>query len=248
MAGACGLDGAGLRSPFAASAVVAVALSLAMPVLAACGHEGVRITAPADRHDAICAALDDVMGYFQGMGFAFDPVFSIEMADIVTIALIDADGASIERQVLGVFEPAMRTVRVTAPDADPARLRAPWGIAWHEDLALSVLRHELAHMAVHAALGPEACKLGCAWHEFIAYAVQFDLMPPGLRDEVERNHAGVGGFERLTEVNPFTLFMDPDRFALRAWRTATSLGGAPFLARLLRGESGIPTGEILWTK
>lgn len=243
----CTGDGGG-RTARVTAAVLGIVLAQAAPALAECGHDGVQITAPVERHDAICGALDDVLGYFRGIGFAFDPQVSIEMAETVTITLVDADGASVERTVMGVFEPSLGTIRVTDPGADPTRMRAPWGIAWNEDLALSVLRHELTHMAVHAVLGPEACKLGCAWHEFIAYAVQFDLMPPGLRDEVERSHPGPEGFERLTEVNPFSLFIDPDQFAVKAWRSATSLGGGPFIARLLRGESGIPTGEILWTK
>lgn len=83
-----------------------------------------------------------------------------------------------------------------------------------------------------------------AWHEFIAYAVQFDLMDPMLKHKVMQNYPGVEPFEHPENVNQFVHAFDPDKFGVCAYLFAQSRGGADFLREILNDDESIYTGWI----
>lgn len=94
----------------------------------------------------------------------------------------------------------------------------------------------LVHIAVWQILGPEAERLPREWHEFIAYAVQLDLMDPEILKGVLARFSDVHAFDELSEVNEFTYGMNPEVFAVAAYLTFRKRGAQNFVRRLLRAE------------
>ena len=91
-------------------------------------------------------------------------------------------------------------------------------------------------MAIWEAVRGGPVKLRPEWHEFIAYAVQLDLMDPQLRRYVLNANTDVRPSESLLEINEFTSRMDPDTFAVTAYKTYLAQGAGTFVSQLLRGE------------
>ncbi|MEQ8353925.1 MAG: hypothetical protein RH942_00195 [Kiloniellaceae bacterium] len=175
--------------------------------------------------DMACRALADITEYFRGMGFEVTPRGSLRFADRL------ADRSDGDASTHGYFDrQRSRSVAYRASNV------SPWGLIWTPQLAGSFLRHELAHMVVWQIVGGDPSRLRREWHEFIAYAVQLDLMEPRLREEVIAAQAQVRPFANLTEVNEFTSRMDPDVFAVAAYRTYLARGANTFVGQLLRGE------------
>ena len=223
-----------MRLQWVASAVLAAGLGAACARTVEpsnCGYNGVHI-ADAHRADlaAACEALTDTLTYFRKIGFEFDPWFSLTFAN--RGELESAEGVV----SYGHLDPRSSIIFVRS-----TVYREPSSLAWNSKLAGSVLRHELVHLAVWQILGREAGRLPREWHEFIAYAVQFDLMEPALLKEVLAGHPDVRAFEALPEVNEFTYGMDPEVFAVAAYLMYRERGGGTFVRQLLRAEIVPPT-------
>ena len=91
-------------------------------------------------------------------------------------------------------------------------------------------------MAVHRILRGDQARLRREWHEFIAYAIQLDLMDSKLRAAVLDNFAEVRAVADLSAINEFTYGMDPDVFAVTAYLTYRERGAQNLVRALLRGE------------
>ena len=191
-----------------------------------CGYKGVEI-AYTDRGDlrVACEALADVVGYFRRIGFRIAPKFFLTFEDY-------DDRESAHRLLTyGHFDP--RASRIVVYRASSIQ---PWGLPWSKRLAASFLRHELVHMAVWQVIGHDSARLRPEWHEFIAYAVQLDLMDRELRDEVLAKVSNVSPVADLSQVNEFTSAMNPDAFAVAAYKTYRERGAEVFVRQLLRHE------------
>lgn len=191
-----------------------------------CGHRNVEVVS-ADRADlaAACSALADTAAYFRRIGFRLQPRFDLRYEDHETHRTADPASA------YGHFDSRSRRIVVHASSTIE-----PWGLAWDRKLAASFVRHELVHMALWEIFDGDRARLAREWHEFIAYAVQFELMDPGLRRKVLARGAGVQPFQTLEAVNEFTYGMNPDVFAVAAYRSYRERGADKFVGRLLRGE------------
>jgi hypothetical protein len=86
----------------------------------------------------------------------------------------------------------------------------------------------------------EPRRLPREWHEFVAYAIQLDLMDPNVLDRVLASRADVQPFDKLLAVNEFTYGMDPEAFAVAAYKTYRARGGAQLVQQLLTGKV-VPT-------
>ena len=62
---------------------------------------------------------------------------------------------------------------------------------------------------------------------------RLDLMHPGLRNQVLANFASVRAFASGGELNEFVYGMDPEAFAVAAYRTYRQGGGSKFISELL---------------
>ena len=218
-----------LRCPWFWFALLAgsVAAACAEPDRPAnCGHENVEVvyTQKADLA-AACNVLAGTLGYFQRMGFEVEPRFSLTFVD-------PGQGKSVE----GVISYGYVDLRSSIIVVYSSSYREPWGLLWSRKVASSFLQHELVHIAVWQILGPEAERLPREWHEFIAYAVQLDLMDPEILKDVLAHFSDVHAFDELSEVNEFTYGMNPEVFAVAAYLTYRKRGAQNFVRRLLRAE------------
>ncbi|RCK45975.1 hypothetical protein TH25_17240 [Thalassospira profundimaris] len=172
-----------------------------------------------------CKALTDVVTYFRNIGFGASPDISITFQDR---SLGTSGHAS---SAYGYFD---------ATRSEIAMFRAftaqPWGLDWDRQLASSFLRHELVHAALRANLKDDSARLRPEWHEFIAYTVQLALMDARLRARLLERYTHVGAFAHLTEVNEFTSRMNPETFAISAYKTYLVNGADKFIQKLLRFE------------
>jgi len=189
-----------------------------------CGYEGVEVRYEYRGNlDMVCQALADTVAYFRSIGFQVEPKFSLTFSR--------DEGHSSGSLSYGHFEAPVSRIVV-----DLSSTIKPWGLDWSRQLAASFLRHELVHMAVWQIIGGDREHLPHEWHEFIAYAVQLDLMDRELLDKVLANAASVQAFTTLSQVNEFTYGMNPDVFAVAAYRTYREQGAERFVGQLLRGE------------
>lgn len=173
---------------------------------------------------AACDALNELTAYFRAIGFEITPFGSLEFADQTT----DHAGSH------GYFD--REGARVVVYRSATIR---PWGLAWNQTLVASFLRHELAHMMVWR-VGKNASRLPREWHEFIAYAIQLDLMDSKLLDGILASRADVQPFGELLEVNEVTYGINPEYFAIAAYKTYLARSKAQMIQQLLTGQIAPP--------
>lgn len=205
---------------------------------AACGRERVSVSGSAEEMSDACRALDEVVHYFEDLGFIVEPKVRIVFLDQVFLKL----GNEATLRVSGSFDPVTRQVQITSWNSESQTDRKPWGITWDRLIGFSVLQHELTHMAVEEIRGTSYGGFGRAWREFIAYTVQFTLMDRNLRAAVLHNYPDMEPFDNLQNVNPVIHGFDPDAFGVRAYLYAEANGGAEFIRRILHGEFEPETG------
>lgn len=199
--------------------------AIAQPTLgeqrATCGYKDVVVVYKGTAElVTACDALNELTAYFRAIGFEVTPSGSLEFADHP----VDIAGSH------GYFDHGAARVVVYR-----SALIRPWGRVWDHTMMASFLRHELAHMMVWR-VGKNAGHLPREWHEFIAYAIQFDLMEPKLLDRILASQANVQPFGGLLEVNEFTYGIGPEYFAVAAYKTYLVRGKAQLIQQLLIGE------------
>lgn len=175
--------------------------------------------------DTACRAVADIIIFFEVLGFTLTPMGTLSFAERPT------DEEFITAPTHGHFD--ARRSQIVAFRTSDAR---PWGQQWSTSLAGSFLRHELVHMAVWQIGAREGTFFRPERHEFIAYAIQLDLMDPDLREVILATHPRLKPFDDLLQINEFTSRMDPELFALAAYSTYRDRGGERFVRELLRAE------------
>ncbi|WP_246100160.1 DUF6639 family protein [Cereibacter sediminicola] len=235
--------------------VLLLALTTARPAAAACGLAGVSVSGSAEEIAEACEVLAEVTGYFRALGFSLEPEVTVVFADRIEIELPgEPSGAEpttgTRAEISGCYDFRQDMVCVVSGHRGLSRDRQTWGLDWSPPVARSILTHELVHATVSDILGPQSADIGMVWHEFIAYAVQFHLMPPALRAEVLERHPDVTAFATAERINPMTYAMDPEAFAISAFLFAEEQGGGAFIRQLLTGSTPFSTEEFqfLWTE
>lgn len=224
-------------------------LALAAPFLlsaeanAACGMDRILVHGTAEETRMACSSLAAVVVYFADLGFTLDPQLTISFRDEVSVDL--AAPSHGELRVAACYDASRREIEITSLSAALEAEREPWGLTWGEPLASSVLEHEIVHAAIWTVAGGDRSAIGHAWSEFIAYAVQLELMAPAMREEILARHSDVRPFDVPTEVNRITHAFDPDGFGLRAYLFAEAHGGKAFIGQILDGEAGFETTDVV---
>ena len=152
--------------------------------------------------------------------------------------------------VSGYYDFRRRGLQITSGRRDIQRARRPWGIEWGQSIGYSILQHELVHAIVANQLGSKYQKLAKAWHEFIAYSVQLDLMDRELKSKVLANYPNVKPFQFPESVNPITYAADPDEFGISAYLFTEMNGGPRFIGQIIAKEVPFSTEEFefLWVE
>ena len=120
--------------------------------------------------------------YFKPIAFQVPAKVSV-----FSFANRSSDGAKRHSPAHALFDPLR--LEIVVYRASEAR---PWGQAWSREVVGSFLRHEMVHTVIWEAVGADSKRLRPEWHEFIAYAIQIDLMEPELRQRVLAAHADLG--------------------------------------------------------
>ena len=175
--------------------------------------------------DVACKAVGDVVRYFKPIAFQVPAMVSVRFANR------NSDVAKRHSPAHALFDPLRLEIVVYRASEEK-----PWGQAWSRELVGSFLRHEIVHTVIWEALGPDPKRLRPEWHEFIAYAIQIDLMEPALRQLVVAAHADLGPISDLSEINEFSYGMNPEGFAVVAYKTYLDRGGPTFVRQLLTSE------------
>jgi hypothetical protein len=239
-----------IRLLCAAAATSAILLAVPPAGAAACGHDGVAVSGTAEEVADACPALSAVLGWFARHGYGVEPVVTVVFEATVTIDTRDASGGpdSGTAEVSGFYDNRLDTVRVASASRRADKTRAPWGIPWGAPIAHSILEHELAHAVMADLLGAAYGRVGRAYHEYVAYVVQFAVMDPALRGAVLAANPGIEPFPGREAVNGILLAADPEGFGIRAHLYAQTPDGAALLAEILDGRS--PAGgsvDSFWT-
>lgn len=169
----------------------------------------------------VCRAVSDITAYFQSIGFDLTPNGTLLFNDRSSERTFTHGYFDSKRSQIVVY----RTTNMK-----------PWGQPWTSRMAGSFLRHELVHMVIWEIVSGDPARLRPEWHEFIAYAIQFDLMDPQQRTSLLAPMAHIRPFETLLEVNEFTAHMKPSQFAIAAYKTYLGKGARKFVKQLLLGE------------
>ena len=215
------------------TALVGCVLLFFLGVAVAAEQEG-RCTGPsevavvyedASELDAACRAVADVRGYFAGIG--------LEVPSKLAVHFADRAGADYKGHATahGYFDP-LRSLVVIYRLSDTE----PWKQSWSPHLLGSFMRHEIVHLAVWEVLQGSSRQLRREWHEFIAYALQLDMMNPDLRQRILTAYADIDPAKDLAEINEFSYGMNPQVFAVMAFKTYRHRGAAEFVRRLLNAE------------
>ncbi|OAN84473.1 hypothetical protein A8B78_06330 [Jannaschia sp. EhC01] len=125
-------------------------------------------------------------------------------------------------ECLGIFHCGDQRIEIEHPDAYTTRLAHGRSGAFSpvspEAFFESVIRHELAHVALQSLPCPfDHCIVG---QEYIAYTMQVRFMPAADIAAFEAVDPVDGPVSRDT-LNPIILMMAPDLFARRAWQHLT---------------------------
>jgi hypothetical protein len=226
-----------LRDAF--MAILALLAVTAVPArgLADCGRDGVTILGSPDERDEACAALGEVIGHFADGGLVIDLRVTIRFQPSVVIerdgdAAVSPTGGE-QHQASGFYHIARREIWVTRSTSAWTHRRRPWNLPWDRPLALSILKHEIAHAIIYQLLGADHRKLPRAWHEALAYAVQIELMPPDLRARILARYPDRGAFSSTLHINDIVYGIDPDSFAVAAYKTYVQGGRMTFLRRAI---------------
>lgn len=175
--------------------------------------------------DAACRAFSEVLGYFRSIGFDVPSKALLRFADRA------GDDYAGHATAHGYFDPQRsQIVMYRLSDVKP------WRQSWSPKLLDSFTRHEIVHLAIWQVLEGDLKRLRREWHEFIAYAIQLDLMAPDLRQEILAVHADIAPASDLAQINEFSYGMNPQGFAVLAYKTYLDRGAAVFVRQLLSAE------------
>lgn len=185
---------------------------------------GIRIKASADEAALVCASVARVVSYFGEAGLDVVPRGTISFVDEIR----DTRWAHPPH---GYFE--LRDFKIVIVRGAADRW---WGLGKSEEL-LGSLHHELSHMAVAVVMGERFKTLPASWQEFVAYAVQLDLLDTEIRNEVLARNPQLKGFQAFADLNDYVVgFLAPEQMALMSYKAYQAWGGQEFLGRLLRFE------------
>lgn len=214
--------------------------------LADCGHSSVVIQGSETERIEACLALRQVREYFLSIGSKVQPEFRLEFLDEVFVDLPGPDeGQPGEKlRVSGMFDANRLLIQVTSADSKKQLERRPWGVGWGPEAANSFLRHELVHMAVSQLSRGRRHSFSRAWIEYIAYCIQFELMPESLRVRIMNANVEVEPFSAPEQVNDFVYSVNPDLFGLRAHLYTKINGGRQFIKQVIADQVSFSTSEI----
>jgi hypothetical protein len=205
--------------------------------LASCKLPGVVVAGMNNEANGVCAAINQVIKYFENEGIQVGLQVTVRFQHAVYVeAINDLTNLRHPLPVSGVFRPDRNEIQMVDSESAWKYRRRPWKLPWDRQLADSILQHEIVHAVISHLMGSKREKLPRAWHEALAYAVQIDLMDEGLRTRVLAQYPNQEPFSNTLQINDFIYGLDPDAFAVAAYKTYVSEGRIDFLNRAIALE------------
>lgn len=174
-------------------------------------------------------SLDRIVNYFKSIGANVDPSFKVIFKDEVLLPGSDTS-------VFGYFDTDTKEIHILHFESPQQSDRRPWQQAWNNEIAESFLVHEMTHMVATSYMGDDFKRISHAWHEALAYTVQFQMMSPSLREAIAAASERPQPFSGQDMINSFIYEADPDAFGYRASLSIPIWGGDAFLKKLMDGE------------
>ena len=201
-----------------------------------CDRASVRIFGTTDERLSACQALDEVLLYFNANGHEVDTDLVVRFEPSVYVRT-ESSRANLDELVSvgGSYGATINEIQILSSTSLSFE-RRPWGLSWDAAMAYSILEHEMVHSVIIRIMGMRYQKLPHAWHEALAYAVQIDLMPSHLREEVLALYPTEEGFANTLQINEIVYGFDPDAFAVAAYHTYRKGGRIEFLNRAINFE------------
>jgi hypothetical protein len=222
----------GFRLQIVSGAFAALLLNLSSANAETCGRAGLNVSGVRPESSDVCKAIDEVIGYFDKGGIRIDLQLTIRFQRSVHVEAINlVDGSSRPYSVSGVYRADRKEIQMVASDSPWGSKRRPWTLAWDADIAASILRHEIVHAVINQLLGSKREKLPRAWHEALAYGVQIDLMSEDLRGRVLARYPDQEALSSTLHVNDLVYGIDPDGFAVAAYKLYVREGRLEFLKK-----------------
>ena len=179
-----------------------------------------------------CAGAADAVAFLARQGFTVDTVMRIDVLDSVFLHTSDSPSF----RILGQFDAKQNRIKVTsiAGQREMAKEKPIFGVPYDVASFRSVVAHEVAHaIAEDNFRVEEPTRMA---HEYIACIVQMAIMPPRLSQQIFESTPGEA-FESELEINPLIYGLNPNLFAVKAYRHYLSPGvGMTFLQTLLRRD------------
>jgi len=215
--------------------MLALLLAAIVPTyaIADCGRSGITVVGNPEEHDDACASLDEILQYFARGDLSVELKLTIRFEQSVYLqrgagsAPVSAGAEPIP--VSGFYHVARQEIRMTSSTSPWSQRRRPWNLPWDRTLSRSILTHEIAHAIIYQLLASNHAKLPGAWHEALAYAVQIELMPPNLRERILAQYPDQQAFLSTLHINDVVYGVDPDGFAISAYKTYVRNGGIDFM-------------------
>ena len=178
----------------------------------------------------ICRLAEEVDAKLVGLGMHNDRRLLIEVTEAIVVngvnylALFD-----VERHVI-------RVLKIEKLEVNSVR-KGPYKVLSPPLLFESLLVHELTHAYLHRSVGGR--RIPRSTHEFVAFAIQLDRLPPKERDKVFRRAVESGQLV-TQDLNGAILKFFPARFAAMSWlRFVRPDGGATIIQRILGGDDSL---------
>ena len=115
-----------------------------------------------------------------------------------------------------------------------------FGLPMDRELYQSLVAHEVAHAIVNDSF--KFADPSWIAHEYIAHVTQIATLPQEHRDRIMALYPNVG-FERLTQINPMILLMEPGIFSVQSYgHYQKPENGKAFVQQLLSGQVKLKHG------
>ena len=194
-----------------------------------CDIDSITVVAE-DSHNAelACDTMVSTDLRLRGLGLQIDETVRVEITSVLDVA---------QGVCVGLYSTAEKKLQVLPLDCmaeQPGRSKA-FPAMGPELLFRSVIVHEM----VHAYLDQQSTGrfLPRVAHEYLAYAIQLDVLPDEERDRVLEKAALQEALVELEDINEAILNLMPVRFAAMAWLHFNQEGGdASLVRRIIEGE------------
>ncbi len=199
---------------------------------AECEHPGIKIQGATDFElQSSCESLNKVTSLFSSTGLNIEPQFQLFYEEQTKVKI----GEDVY-PVYGYFDDETFEMHITSFENSSQNEQTPWGLSWSKALGASYVLHEMTHLVAATELARNKIKLKREWHELIAYSVQIELMDASIREKILSRYTTIASYANPESVDISLYELDPETFAIKAYKSFKAWGGASFLKSVLEGQ------------